>query len=196
MPVAATLHADPTGGGHAVTPLAEAYPGKASSPRSVEVNAKASRGPLLATQRDLPRASHALVRSLLLLTQAMYLAFYLGALANLPEIRRIFLDAQLLSPAVLMILLVTSAVMLIPVRLFIVTAVAFDYPQLPAKFSKLFPVLLPLDLLWALSPFLLVHHVSMGLALGMTAALVYMPFAQRSLVLMFGRGWEIPQPAS
>jgi hypothetical protein len=44
-----------------------------------------------------------------------------------------------------------------------------------------------MDLLWALSPFLLVHHVSLGLALGMTAALVYMPFAQRSLVLMYAR---------
>ncbi|HZM10005.1 MAG TPA: hypothetical protein VFC15_07330 [Candidatus Limnocylindrales bacterium] len=28
---------------------------------------------------------------------------------------------------------------------------------------------------------------SWGLALGMTAALVYMPFAQRSLVLMYAR---------
>jgi hypothetical protein len=30
--------------------------------------------------------------------------------------------------------------------------------------------------------------VNLGLALGMTASLVYMPFAQRSLVLMYGRG--------
>jgi len=47
--------------------------------------------------------------------------------------------------------------------------------------------LLPLDLLWALTPFLLVHHVPVGLALGMCAILVYLPFAQRSLVLMYGR---------
>ena len=44
-----------------------------------------------------------------------------------------------------------------------------------------------MDLLWALSPFLLIHHVSLGLALGMTAALVYLPFAQRSLVLMYAQ---------
>jgi hypothetical protein len=49
-------------------------------------------------------------------------------------------------------------------------------------------MLLVLDLLWALSPFLLIHHVSIGLALGISAALVYMPFAQRSLVLMYARG--------
>jgi cholera toxin transcriptional activator len=116
------------------------------------------------------------------------MAFYLGALANLQEIRDIFGDAQLLSPAVLVTLLVTTAVVLIPVRLFIFAAVAFDFQQLPAKFARLFPVLLLLDMLWAFSPFLLVHHISTGLALGMSAALVYMPFAQRSLILMYARG--------
>jgi cholera toxin transcriptional activator len=65
--------------------------------------------------------------------------------------------------------------------------VAFDFEQLQAKFNRLFPALLVMDLLWALSPFLLIHHIPVGLALGMTAALVYMPFAQRSLVLMYAR---------
>ncbi len=142
---------------------------------------------LLAAPHELPHAPRILVRTLLLLIQAMYLAFYLGALGNLPEILDIFSDAHLLSPSTLIALLVTTAVVMIPVRLFFFAAVAFDYQQLPAKFRKLFPVLLCMDLLWALSPFLLVHHVSLGLALGMTAALVYMPFAQRSLVLMYAR---------
>jgi DNA-binding winged helix-turn-helix (wHTH) protein len=142
---------------------------------------------ILTAPHELPGAPRILVRTLLLLTQAMYLAFYAGALANLEEIREIFLEAQLLSPSVLMTLLVATAVVLIPVRLFLFAAVAFDFPELPAKFRRLFPVLLPLDLLWALAPFLLTHHVNIGLALGMTAALVYMPFAQRSLVLMYGR---------
>jgi hypothetical protein len=47
------------------------------------------------------------------------------------------------------------------------------------------PVLLILDLAWALSPFLLIHYVAVGLALGMCATLVYVPFAPRSLVLMY-----------
>jgi cholera toxin transcriptional activator len=135
----------------------------------------------------LPKASRALVRALLLLTQAMYLAFYLGALANIPEIDEIFTDARLFSPAILTTLLVTTAVVLIPVRLYLFAAVSFDFPQLLGKFRRLFPVLLWMDLLWALSPFLLIHHISIGLALGMTAALVYMPFAQRSLILMYAR---------
>jgi cholera toxin transcriptional activator len=142
---------------------------------------------LLAAPHDLPDAPRTLVRTLLLLIQAMYLAFYLGALANIPEIREIFADSGILSPAILTIVLVITAVALIPVRLFLFTAVVFDFQQLAEKFKRIFPVLLWMDLLWALSPFLLIHHINGGLALGMTAALVYMPFAQRSLVLMYCR---------
>lgn len=143
---------------------------------------------LLSASDELPAASRTLVRSLLLLVQVMYLAFYLAALANLQEIQSIFLEASILTPGTLMTLLLTTAAALIPVRLFILSAVAFDHQQFQSKFNKLFPVLLVLDILWALSPFLLVHHVSTGLALGMSAALVYMPFAQRSLVLMCAHG--------
>ena len=148
---------------------------------------KLPRARLLAAPHELPDAPRKLVRVLLLLIQAMYLAFYLGALANLPEIREIFADSAILSPVVLLTLLVITAVALIPVRLFLFTAVVFDFQQLPEKFKRIFPVLFWMDLLWALSPFLLIHHVPGGLALGMTAALVYMPFAQRSLVLMYCR---------
>jgi DNA-binding winged helix-turn-helix (wHTH) protein len=142
---------------------------------------------ILVAPGELPAAPRAMVGTLLLLTQAMYLAFYVSALANLDEIRGILTDSQLASPSVLLTLLVASAVVLIPVRLYLFAAVAFDFAQLPVKFRRLFPVLLIMDLLWALSPFLLIHHISIGLALGMTAALVYLPFAQRSLVLMFAR---------
>src|SRR5664280_80930 len=161
--------------------------GPASPVASLDDGLERFRGTLLAAPHELPHAPRMLVRTLLLLIQVMYLAFYLGALGNLPEIFDIFSDARLLSPSTLTALLVTTAVVMIPVRLYFFAAVAFDFQQLPTKFRRLFPVLLSMDLLWALSPFLLVHHVSLGLALGMTAALVYMPFAQRSLVLMYAR---------
>lgn len=143
---------------------------------------------ILSTSEELPAARRTLVRILLLLVQLMYLAFYLVALANLQEIDALFLEANLLPPVVLMAALMTTAAGLIPVRLYLLAAVAFDLRQLPSKFGKMFPVLLVVDLLWALSPFLLTHYVSTGLALGMSAALVYLPFAQRSLVLMYARG--------
>ena len=148
---------------------------------------EAQPGAVLTTIEELPAAPRKLVRILLLLIQTFYLACYVAALANLQEIDDIFQEAKLLSPTVLTIVLVTTAAVLIPVRMFLITAIAFDFRQLPSKFARMFPVLLVLDLLWALSPFLLVHHVSVGLALGMSAPLIYLPFAQRSLVLMYAR---------
>jgi cholera toxin transcriptional activator len=147
-------------------------------------------GAILTTPEDLPVASRMLVRTLLLLIQIMYLGFYLGALTNLNEINEIFLEAGLIHHVALMSLLVTTAAVLIPVRLFIMLAVALDYQNLREKFSRLFPVLFIFDLLWAVSPFLLIHHINTGLALGLSAPLVYMPFAQRSLVLMYSRRGE------
>ena len=162
----------------------QAIPGR---PPSATDNEEKPMRTILAAPHELPRAPRTLVRTLLLLTQAMYLAFYVGALANLDEIRGILANAQILSPAVLMALLVASAVVAIPVRLFLFAAMTFDFPQFPDKFRRLFPLVLILDLLWALSPFLLIHHINVGVALAMVAALVYLPFAQRSLVLMYAR---------
>ncbi len=157
---------------------------------SVAVPREPDRSPssqFLATPKELPGAPRNLVRTLLLLEQLMYLAFYVGSLANLPEIRDILDEAKLPLALAMFSVLVITAAGLIPVRLFLCTAVAFDLQQLPAKFRKLFPVLLPLDLLWALSPFLLIHHIDLGLAIGLCAALLYAPFAQRSLILMYER---------
>ena len=112
----------------------------------------------------------------------MYLGFYIGALANLTEIE------DLLSPlpvatVILNILIVTAGV-LIPVRAFVLCAALFHAPAFQRKFLKLWPFLLVVDVLWSLSPFLLLHHINFGLALASTALLVYSPFAQRSIVLM------------
>jgi DNA-binding winged helix-turn-helix (wHTH) protein len=142
---------------------------------------------LLNELHELPDAPRRVVRTLLLLIQLMYLSFYFGALANLQEIHEIFTEMSWPRPTLLLVVLITTASLLIPVRLFLATAVAFNFAQLPEKFRRLFPFLLPLDELWALSPILLIHHINLGLALGFCAVLVYLPFAQRSLVLMFGR---------
>ena len=49
--------------------------------------------------------------------------------------------------------------------------------------------------IWALAPFLLLHHMNYGLALACATLLVYSPFAQRSLVLM-GAGGADPAIAA
>jgi DNA-binding winged helix-turn-helix (wHTH) protein len=155
---------------------------------STDDGPKTSRGAVLSTPEELPQAPHKLVRLLLLLVETLYLGIYVTALANLNEVDEIFVEARMFPPAAFMAAVVTSAVVLIPVRLYLLAAVAFDLRDLSSKFARMFPVLLLLDVLWALSPFLLVHYISTSLALAMSAALVYLPFAQRSLVLMSARG--------
>lgn len=142
-------------------------------------------GPLsriLATPEDLPRISHPVVKTLFVLLQLMYLSFYVGALANLAEIGDL-VSGLPKTTQILTVLIVTAAIM-IPVRAFVLSMVLFRAPGARTKFLKLWPFLLLLDELWALSPFLLLHHISYGLALSCTALLVYSPFAQRSLMLM------------
>ncbi len=150
---------------------------------------------LLASPQDLPRSSHRVVRTLFLLLQAMYLGFYVGALANLAEIN------ELLSPLAWSVEvfagLVATAAMLIPVRTFLLCGTLFRAPGMAGKVLKLWPLLVVADVLWALAPFLLLHHISYGLALACTTLLVYAPFAQRSLVLMgaAGENGNLPMPA-
>jgi len=137
---------------------------------------------ILSSPEDLPRTSYPVVRTLFILLQLMYLSFYVGALANLAEIEDL-VSALSKSTQILTVLIVTAAIM-IPVRAFVLSMVLFHAPGARRKFLKIWPFLLLLDLLWALAPFLLLHHISYGLALSCTALLVYSPFAQRSLVLM------------
>jgi hypothetical protein len=73
------------------------------------------------------------------------------------------------------------------VRLYLISATAFDLSGLTEKFSRLFAVILLLDGLWAFAPFLLVTQIGIGLALAATAALIYAPFAQRTLLLIADR---------
>jgi cholera toxin transcriptional activator len=137
---------------------------------------------ILSSPEDLPKTSYPVVRTLFVLLQLMYLSFYVGALANLAEIEDL-VSGLSKSTQILTVLIVTAAIM-IPVRAFVLSMILFHAPGARRKFLKIWPFLLLLDTLWALSPFLLLHHISYGLALSCTALLIYSPFAQRSLVLM------------
>ena len=155
----------------------------AEEPAAVPPDAKA---PLLdrvlSGPKDLPKSSHAVVQTLFLLLQLMYVGFYVGALANLAEIHDL-ISALRHSTLVFAVLIVTAAI-LIPVRTFLFCAVVFRAPGLREKCLKLWWFLLLLDGLWSLSPFLLLHHINYGLALACMTLLLYAPFAQRSLILM------------
>jgi len=137
---------------------------------------------VLATPEDLPKSSHSVVQTLFVLLQVMYLGFYVGALANLAEINELFSLLSFATQA--FIVMIVTAVLLIPARTFLICAVLFHAPGMREKFLKLWPFLLMLDGLWSLAPFLLLHHINYGLALACMTLLVYSPFAQRSLILM------------
>lgn len=141
---------------------------------------------ILASPHELPKAPFHLVQTLFILFQLMYLGFYIGALANLGEIEDL-LSVFRWGSAAVYVIIVTSAI-LIAVRAYVICLALFHAPGARRKFLKIWPGLLAFDELWALSPFLLMHHINFGLALACMALLAYSPFVQRSLVLMGATG--------
>jgi DNA-binding winged helix-turn-helix (wHTH) protein len=138
---------------------------------------------LLSDPQDLPSASRGVVGVLFALIQVMYLSFYVAALAGLREMESV-LEQALQYPKWLFVAVLVTAMLGIPIRLYFLAAAAFGYRGLARRFLSLFPLLFALDELWALSPFLIVEQIGIGLALASTAALLYVPFAERSLLLM------------
>jgi DNA-binding winged helix-turn-helix (wHTH) protein len=138
----------------------------------------------LPTHPELPNAHRGLTRTLLLLIQVMYLIFYIAALARLSEVARIadrFLAGQ---GWIFWVAVLVTAVLAIPVRLYLIAAFAFNYARTGVKFQRIFLLVLVLDLIWALAPFLLTDRIGIGLAFAATAGLLYLPFSQRTLVRM------------
>ncbi len=153
-----------------------------NSPSDAPLSETRIRGRILASPHELPDTPYPVVQTLFVLFQLMYLAFYIGALANLGEIQDLL--SPLTQSAHIFTILIVTAAILIPVRAFILSATLFHAPGAREKLLKIWPALLLFDELWAVSPFLLLHHINFGLALACTTLLVYSPFAQRSLVLM------------
>ena len=134
---------------------------------------------------DVPIPRRGITRTLFALIQVMYLSFYVAALIRLHEVQRIadsFLPnwaAITLSGAVM----VTAGVG-IPLRCYLISAVSFDHQKLGEKFRQMFPFILALDQLWAIAPFLLMENIGLGAAFAATAALLYLPFSERTLIQM------------
>ena len=122
-----------------------------------------------------------LSRSLFALIQIMYLCFYVAALATLDDVFRTVAGVfPRWAWPVTATALVTGLVG-IASRLWLLSAVGFDYQGLGRKFRRLFPLLFPLDELWAFAPLLIAGRFPLGLAFACSAALLLAPFAQRTL---------------
>ena len=141
-----------------------------------------------ANEPELPRASRATARILFTLAQIMYLVFYLSALFRLDQLYRASEMAWRGAGHVVFTIYLVTALIGVAVRLYLLTATAFDYHLLGQKYRLLFPALFVLDMLWALSPLLIEDRLGMGLALASIAALIYMPFAQKVLMKMMKSG--------
>jgi len=141
--------------------------------------------PAMHPDLEVPLPHRGLTRGLFGLLQIMYLAFYLAALFRLHAIERItddFLPGWG-ALTIFIVLLVTAGVG-IPLRCYLFTAAAFDYRRLGQNFIRLFLFILALDQLWAVAPFLLIPKIGFGAAFAATAGLLYVPFAERTLIRM------------
>ncbi|HKS73161.1 MAG TPA: winged helix-turn-helix domain-containing protein [Terriglobales bacterium] len=158
-------------------------PRAASSPAS-PVNAAAS-SPARHPELEVPLPHRGLTRGLFALIQVMYLCFYLAALFRLSEVDTItegFLPGWG-SSAVILAVVITGGIGII-VRCYLLSAVGFDYGRLRENFERIFLFILPLDQLWAVAPFLLTPQIGFGAAFAATAALLYVPFSERTLLRM------------
>jgi cholera toxin transcriptional activator len=134
---------------------------------------------------EVPIPHRGLTRGLFALIQLMYLIFYLAALFRLQVIQTIA-DSFLPpwgSTALTAAVLVTAGVG-IPLRCYLMSSVGFDYQRLGEKFRQLFPFVLAMDQLWAVAPFLLMQKIGLGAAFAASAALLYLPFSERTLIRM------------
>lgn len=144
----------------------------------------------LPTEADsaLPRTSRNNARLLFTLTQIMYLIFYLSALFRWENTYKASFNTWGRAGATAFVVYMATSMIGIAVRLYLISATAMDYHLLGSKYRVLTPALFVLDMIWALSPLLITDRIGLGFALGACAALVYMPFAQRTLIKMIQSG--------
>jgi serine/threonine protein kinase len=142
--------------------------------------------------------SRSAARALLMLIQSSYLMMYALALYKFHDVLRV--GHELYGSPLLGGILLTAGVLGAPVRLYLFTALAFDYPDLGRKFRLLFPAVLLLDTVWAATPLLFLAQLH-GLVLLCAAGLAYLPFSQRMLLYAAyansgGRSSAVQMPGS
>ncbi len=122
--------------------------------------------------------SRGLARGLFLFIQVGYLAMYGAAFHYLPKIQGLQTPLPAQTLAMVVVLCALGGVV---VRLYLLSAVGFDWPDTGRLFRWLFPGVLFLDVGWALSPLLLFNKLQY-LSLLFVAGLAYLPFSQRTVL--------------
>lgn len=155
---------------------------KSSGAATANTEAEAQTAPSAKEEASAP--PRPLARGLLLALQGMYLVFYLITLLRheliFPSVQGLFGSGGVF----VTVLAIVSAVVGMAVRLFFFSGIALDQARIGQIFLRVFIPLMILDELWALSPLLLWRELGAGMALAAIAALVWAPFAQRTLIKM------------
>lgn len=168
-----------------IAPVDYGAPNHPAPVESSAASAQPSGAVALHPELDVPMPRRGLTRALFALIQSMYLIFYVTALVRLHAIQVIadsFLPPRRASTMAGLVM-VTAGVG-IPLRCYLISAVGFDYRRLGEKFRRMFPLVLALDELWAIAPFLLIEKIGIGGAFAASAALLYLPFSERTLLRM------------
>ncbi len=155
--------------------------------RELDVRSRNRRRPVaLHPELEVPIPRRAITRGLFALIQVMYLAFYLSALFRLHYVQEIggFVSSALWAANASSPGPCSSQ----PASAFRCAVSdfgsGFDYQRLGEKFRQMFPFILALDQLWAVAPFLLIPQIGLGAAFAVSAALLYLPFSERTLIRM------------
>jgi hypothetical protein len=124
-------------------------------------------------------------RMLFMLVQLGYLAMYGAALYKFHDVLRV--STELYGSMTLGVLLLGDAVLGTPLRIYLFTALAFDFEHIGRQFRTMFPAILILDLVWSATPLLFLGQLQ-GLVLLCAGALAFLPLSQRTLLYVaYGR---------
>jgi cholera toxin transcriptional activator len=164
----------------AVNKLRESLGDSASSPRYIETMARRGYRFIAPVQNSVEKGSVGA-----------------GNVAALFRLHAVLAIADSFLPSGAAIVLVTTVMvtagMGIPLRCYLLSAVGFDYQRLGEKFQRMFPFILALDQLWAVAPFLLMQKIGLGAAFAASAALLYVPFSERTLIRMAYMRRRVPE---
>jgi DNA-binding winged helix-turn-helix (wHTH) protein len=131
--------------------------------------------PLVKPELDISRGT---ARALFATIQVGYLVMYGVALYHLPTFVRLHFRSPVhyLALPVALYLICSTAL-----RMYLLSAVVFDYPAAGRLFRRLFLAIVIVDLAWSASPVLLFDWLR-EVTLLFVAGLAFLPFSQRSLM--------------
>ena len=147
-----------------------------SGPMSSAASASSFISPTQATSLAISRR---FARALFMAIQLGYLLMYALALHHLHDVLRV--SWELYRAPMLAFMLLGVATVGVPLRIYLFTALTFDFADIGRQFRTLFPFVLVLDLLWAAAPLLFLGQLR-GVVLLCTAALAFLPLSQRTLL--------------